>query len=70
MPAPVVSLSAVAATDRELRVLSLMAQGRTNAAIVNALHLSQSAIEKHINAIFTKLASPRRPRRTAESPRS
>jgi DNA-binding NarL/FixJ family response regulator len=42
-------------TDRELRVLSLMAQGRTNAAIADALHLSQSAIEKHINAIFTKL---------------
>ncbi len=42
-------------TDRELRVLSLMAQGRTNAAIAHTLHLSESAIEKHINAIFTKL---------------
>lgn len=42
-------------TDRELRVLSLMVQGRTNAGIAGALHLSESAIEKHINAIFTKL---------------
>ena len=42
-------------TSRELRVLSLMAQGRTNAGIGSALHLSESAIEKHINAIFTKL---------------
>jgi len=42
-------------TERELRVLTLMAQGRTNGGIAAALHLSESAIEKHINAIFTKL---------------
>ena len=42
-------------SDRELRVLSLMAQGLTNGAIAGSLHLSESAIEKHINAIFTKL---------------
>jgi DNA-binding NarL/FixJ family response regulator len=44
-----------ALSDRELRVLSLMAQGLTNAGIAGRLHLSESAIEKHINAIFTKL---------------
>jgi DNA-binding NarL/FixJ family response regulator len=42
-------------TERELHVLSLVAQGRTNAGIAAGLHLSESAIEKHINAIFTKL---------------
>jgi DNA-binding NarL/FixJ family response regulator len=40
--------------ERELRVLSLMAQGRT-AGIARAAHVSESAVEKHINAIFTKL---------------
>jgi DNA-binding NarL/FixJ family response regulator len=42
-------------TDRELSVLSLMAEGRTNAGISAKLHLSGSAVEKHINAIFGKL---------------
>jgi DNA-binding NarL/FixJ family response regulator len=42
-------------TPRELDVLSCMAQGQTNAAMARRLHLSESAIEKHINAIFTKL---------------
>lgn len=42
-------------TSRELEVLSHMAQGKTNPAIAEALFLSGSAIEKHINAIFSKL---------------
>jgi DNA-binding NarL/FixJ family response regulator len=42
-------------TPRELDVLSAMAEGNTNAAIGAALHLSDSAVEKHINAIFAKL---------------
>jgi DNA-binding NarL/FixJ family response regulator len=42
-------------TERETAVLSLMAEGRTNAGIAAALHLSASAVEKHINAIFAKL---------------
>jgi DNA-binding NarL/FixJ family response regulator len=33
-----------------------MAQGKSNAAIAEALFISQSAIEKHINSIFAKLA--------------
>jgi DNA-binding NarL/FixJ family response regulator len=41
--------------DRELRVLSLMAQGKTNAGIAKEMHLSESAIEKPINAMFGKL---------------
>lgn len=43
-------------TSREMEVLSEMAQGRSNAAISSALYISPSAVEKHINAIFAKLA--------------
>jgi DNA-binding NarL/FixJ family response regulator len=42
-------------TPRELDVLREMAQGRGNAGIAQDLHLSESSIEKHVNAIFTKL---------------
>jgi DNA-binding NarL/FixJ family response regulator len=42
-------------TSRELDVLREMAQGRTNAGIEQALHLSASTVEKHVNVIFTKL---------------
>jgi DNA-binding NarL/FixJ family response regulator len=49
-------LSAV--SPRELEVLSLMAEGRTNAAIARALVVTQSAVEKHISNIFSKLDLP------------
>jgi DNA-binding NarL/FixJ family response regulator len=42
-------------TPRELEVLREMAQGRGNAGIAGQLHLSESSVEKHVNAIFTKL---------------
>jgi DNA-binding NarL/FixJ family response regulator len=42
-------------TPRELDVLREMAQGRGNAGIASELHLSESSVEKHVNAIFTKL---------------
>jgi len=42
-------------TPRELDVLHHMAQGKTNGAIAADLYLSESAIEKHINSIFSKL---------------
>jgi DNA-binding NarL/FixJ family response regulator len=42
-------------TERETAVLAMMAEGHTNAGIGRALHLSTSAVEKHISAIFTKL---------------
>lgn len=42
-------------TPRESEVLAAMAQGHTNAAIARQLHVSQSAVEKHINALFDKL---------------
>nr|AJW65419.1 LuxR transcription regulator [Nocardiopsis sp. CMB-M0232] len=45
-------------TPRERDVLDLMAQGHTNAAIGARLFVSQSAVEKHANAIFDKLDLP------------
>jgi DNA-binding NarL/FixJ family response regulator len=42
-------------TARELDVLREMAQGRGNAGIARELSLSESSVEKHVNAIFTKL---------------
>jgi DNA-binding NarL/FixJ family response regulator len=44
-----------ALAPRELDVLREMAEGRTNVGIAARLHLSESAIEKYVNAIFTKL---------------
>jgi DNA-binding NarL/FixJ family response regulator len=45
-------------TAREREVLALMAEGRTNAAIANALVVGAGAVEKHVNSIFTKLDLP------------
>lgn len=42
-------------TVREAEVLSEMAQGKNNAAIATALVLSDRAVEKHINSLFSKL---------------
>nr|WP_221382151.1 response regulator transcription factor [Actinoplanes polyasparticus] len=42
-------------TARESDVLRHMAEGYTNAAIADRLFVSQSAVEKHVNAIFEKL---------------
>jgi DNA-binding NarL/FixJ family response regulator len=43
-------------TPRESEVLELMAQGRSNGAIAEALFLSYGAVEKHVTSIFGKLA--------------
>jgi len=42
-------------TRREHEVLALMAEGRSNAGIAGALVVSESAVAKHVNSIFTKL---------------
>jgi DNA-binding NarL/FixJ family response regulator len=44
-----------ALTQRERDVLALMAEGRSNAAIASCLVITDSAVSKHINAIFAKL---------------
>jgi DNA-binding NarL/FixJ family response regulator len=43
-------------TPRESEILSEMAQGKNNAAIAATLVLTERAVEKHINSIFSKLA--------------
>ena len=45
-------------TDREREVLALIAEGRSNAAIAARLYVSEKAVGKHTNAIFTKLDLP------------
>ncbi|MFI6059170.1 response regulator [Streptomyces sp. NPDC051286] len=42
-------------TPRERSVLETLAQGHTNAAISEKLHISMSTVEKNLNAIFDKL---------------
>jgi DNA-binding NarL/FixJ family response regulator len=42
-------------TARETEVLRDMAQGKSNQAIAKNLYLSESAVEKHISAVFAKL---------------
>lgn len=55
-PGPLDSL-----TDRERSVLHEMARGLANAGIARALALSESAVEKHIGAIFAKLGHDEQP---------
>ncbi|CUU60662.1 DNA-binding response regulator, NarL/FixJ family, contains REC and HTH domains [Parafrankia irregularis] len=45
-------------TVRERDVLTLMAQGRSNAAIAAQLVITDKAVGKHTNSIFTKLDLP------------
>jgi DNA-binding NarL/FixJ family response regulator len=42
-------------TPREREVLELMAEGKTNAAIADAIFVSHGAVEKHVRNIFMKL---------------
>ena len=43
-------------TPREREVLTLMAEGRTNAAIASAMFVGTGAVEKNVTSIFQKLA--------------
>jgi DNA-binding NarL/FixJ family response regulator len=45
-------------SPRELEVLALMAEGRSNAAIANRLVLTVGAVEKHVASILAKLRLP------------
>jgi DNA-binding NarL/FixJ family response regulator len=45
-------------TAREREVLGQMAEGRSNAAIAVRLFVTEKAVSKHINNIFTKLDMP------------
>ncbi len=43
-------------SPRELDVLRQMAEGATNPRIAASLHVSESAVSKHVGAIFAKLS--------------
>jgi DNA-binding NarL/FixJ family response regulator len=45
-------------TPREREVLGVMAEGRSNQAIAEALVISERAVEKHVTSIFAKLNLP------------
>jgi DNA-binding CsgD family transcriptional regulator len=42
-------------TQREIEVLRAIAQGKSNRAIANELHLSERTVHRHVSNIFTKL---------------
>ena len=42
-------------TPREREVLDQIAQGKNNAAVASSLFLSERAVEKHINSLFSKI---------------
>jgi DNA-binding NarL/FixJ family response regulator len=42
-------------TGRELQILAMIAEGRSNAAIADELVVTKRAVERHINGIFLKL---------------
>jgi DNA-binding NarL/FixJ family response regulator len=42
-------------TRRELEILGMIAEGRSNAAIAESLVVTKRAVERHINSIFLKL---------------
>ena len=45
-------------TPRELELLKLLAEGKSNAAIAASMVLTKRAVEKHVNSIFVKLSLP------------
>jgi DNA-binding NarL/FixJ family response regulator len=45
-------------TAREREVLSLMAEGRSNAGIARALWVTEGTVEKHVHSILSKLPLP------------
>jgi DNA-binding NarL/FixJ family response regulator len=45
-------------TERELEVLRLMAEGRSNKAVAERLFITEHTVEKHVQNIFAKLRLP------------
>jgi DNA-binding NarL/FixJ family response regulator len=58
LAAPAVDAGLARLSDREREILGLLAEGRSNVAIAEALHLVERSVEKHVTAIFTKLDLP------------
>jgi serine/threonine-protein kinase PknK len=45
-------------TEREREVLSLIAEGRSNAGVGRRLWVTEGTVEKHVRSILTKLGLP------------
>ncbi|MCG5442459.1 response regulator transcription factor [Micromonospora sp. NIE79] len=58
LAAPAVDAGVARLSEREREVLGMLAEGRSNAAICESLHLAPRSVEKHVTAIFTKLDLP------------
>ncbi|GAA3335207.1 response regulator transcription factor [Amorphoplanes nipponensis] len=58
LAAPAVDAGLARLSDREREILALLAEGRSNVAVAEALHLVERSVEKHVTAIFTKLDLP------------
>jgi len=58
LAAPAVDAGLARLSDREREILGLLAEGRSNVAIAEALHLVERSVEKHVTAIFSKLDLP------------
>jgi DNA-binding NarL/FixJ family response regulator len=48
-------------SDRELEVLGLLAEGRSNQAIAERLFITERTVEKHVKSIMAKLRLPASP---------
>jgi two-component system NarL family response regulator len=44
-----------ALTDREVQILGLLAEGKSNKTIAQALFISESTVKTHLKSLFTKL---------------
>ena len=44
-----------ALTDREVQILGLLAEGKSNKSIAQALFISESTVKTHLKSLFTKL---------------
>lgn len=58
LAAPAVDAGLARLSERERQILGLLAEGRSNVAIAEHLHLVERSVEKHVTAIFTKLDLP------------
>ncbi|MEV4706900.1 response regulator transcription factor [Actinoplanes sp. NPDC049316] len=58
LAAPAVDPGLSRLSSREREILGLLAEGRSNVAIAETLHLAERSVEKHVTAIFTKLDLP------------
>ena len=65
LTAPLERIDTAGLTGREVEVLELVASGKTNRQIAEALFISEKTVARHVSNIFTKLAVSSRAAATA-----